>query len=256
MALTIAQIKKEATDQFMYNETVATAYGFTAGSSFDGVFSKVSLESMLFYIFAVCVWTVEKLMDTHNAEITELIDTKKPHRLKWYRDKALAFRYGRSLLEDSDEYDLTGVDLSESASELVVSYASAIEYAGRLYVKVAGGTSVKAPLPGAQQTALEAYMGEIKDAGVQLQVVNLHADHMRLSIQILYDPMILDASGLRLDNGSDPIRALIRDYIENQMPLNSEYRNASLIDAIQQVDGVVIPTMLQAQAISHDQYTL
>lgn len=52
MARTIAEIKDGIAGDFMRNEDVARAYGFEAGDSFTAHFSKASVESVLFYIFA------------------------------------------------------------------------------------------------------------------------------------------------------------------------------------------------------------
>ena len=52
MARTIAEIKKEMTDVYMSNSIIRDLYGITCDSDFDSVFSPVSIESTLFYIFA------------------------------------------------------------------------------------------------------------------------------------------------------------------------------------------------------------
>ena len=61
MARTIAEIKDGIAGDFMRNEDVARAYGFEAGDSFTAHFSKASVESVLFYIFACAAWIVESL---------------------------------------------------------------------------------------------------------------------------------------------------------------------------------------------------
>jgi hypothetical protein len=248
MARTIATIKASITTDFMSNETLSTAYGFTPGASFDSVFSKVSVENILFYIVSVAIWTLETLFDTHKTEVSNLIDTKKPHRLKWYRDKALAFQLGRSLDEDSDTYDEI-VD-----SEMIIKWAAAVEYQGKLYIKVAKGVTDKEALSGEEQTALTAYFDDIKDAGVKYEIVNKDADHYAAELDIYYDPMVYAATGTRLDTGSDTVRDTIKDYAQNQIPFNGEYRNASLIDVLQALDGVIIPELIQAKTVSDENY--
>ena len=248
MARSIATIRAGMTADFMANETLASAYGFTPGASFDSTFSRVSIESILLFTVASAIWVLESLFDTHRQEMNDLLATKKPHRLKWYRDKALAFQFGRSLKDDEDVYD-TIVD-----SERVVKYASAVEYQGKLYIKVAGGSDAdKHPILPNELTALNAYFAEVKDAGVKLEIVNEPADHIRLSIDIYYDPMVFSSSGLRNDNGADTIRDTIKAYLQN-LPFNGEYRNADLIDRLQALDGVVIPEMKDAQSVSHADY--
>ena len=70
---TIEEIKETICADFMRNESVAELFGFTPGDSFTSHFSKVSVIGILFYIFAVAAWTLEKLFDTYKGEV----DTKK-----------------------------------------------------------------------------------------------------------------------------------------------------------------------------------
>lgn len=248
MARTITDIKSEMTAAFMADEILASTYGFAPKSSFEDTFSKVSLESIIFFVVATCMWTLETLFDTHKKEITDLIETKKPHRLKWYRNKALAFQYGRALDEDADTY----AEVVES--EKVVKYASAVEYQGRLYIKVAKGGLAKEPLSTAEQAAITAYFADIKDAGVVLEIVNKPADHFTLEMDVYYDPMVLNVQGFRLDTGADTVRDAVKDYLQNRIPFNGEYRNASLVDVLQQLDGVVIPELKLARTVADSEF--
>lgn len=248
MARKIADIKKEISDYFIGNETVIALYGLDTSKSFEDQFSKVSIESILFYVVAVAIWTLEVLFDTHKAELTDLIAEKKPHRLKWYRDKTLNFQYGRDLITDSDLYDNTDETDEQIALERVVKYAAAVEQAGVVIVKVA--TEVdgeRGPLDMDQEEALTAYLKEIKDAGVKLALVNEQANAFTATLDIYYDPMVLNASLNSLANGGNPVREAIDDFIAN-LPFNGEYRNAALVDRLQSVPGVVIPE-LHASAI-------
>jgi hypothetical protein len=243
MARSIADIKKELTDYFIQNETVIGLYGLDASKSFEDQFSKVSLESIFFYVVSATIWTLEVLFDTHKAEITALIDATKPHRVKWYRDKTLSFQYGRALVTDSDVYDNTDVTDEQITAEKVVKNASAVEQAGRVLIKVAtDGSDGREPLTANQETALLAYLKEIKDAGVKVDLINEVANSFTATIDIYYDPMILNASLDSLAKGGNPVREAIEDFIAN-LPFNGEYRNAALVDRLQSVPGVVIPEL-------------
>lgn len=251
MAQKVADIKKEITDYFIQNETVVALYGLDTSKTFEDQFSKVSIESILFYVVAVAIWSLQVLFDTHKDEMTALIAEKKPHRLKWYRDKALSFQYGRDLITDSDLYDNTDVTDEQIAAERVVKYAAAVEQAGVVIIKVAGSTGSptgdRVPLDGDQEAALTAYLKEIKDAGVKLSLVNEEANAFTATLDIYYDPMVLNASLSSLANGGNPVREAIADFIAN-LPFNGEYRNSALVDRLQAVEGVVIPE-LHASAI-------
>jgi len=248
MARAIKDIKKEISDYFIQNETVVALYGLDTSKTFEDQFSKVSVESILFYVVAVAIWTLDVLFDYHKDEMTALIAEKKPHRLKWYRDKTLIFQYGRDMIDDSDLYDNTDVTDEQIAMERVVKYAAAVEQAGVVIVKVATEVDgVRGALDDDQENALTAYLKEIKDAGVKLSLVNEEANSFTATLDIYYDPMVLNASLNSLANGGNPVREAIADFIAN-LPFNGEYRNSALVDRLQAVPGVVIPE-LHASAI-------
>ena len=77
---TIEEIKETICADFMRNESVAELFGFTPGDSFTSHFSKVSVIGILFYIFAVAAWTLEKLFDTYKGEMDTRIEEIIPHR--------------------------------------------------------------------------------------------------------------------------------------------------------------------------------
>ena len=106
---TIEQIKESIAADFMRNEHVAELFAFTPGDSFTAHFSKVSVIGILFYIFAVAAWTLEKLFDTYRGEVDARIEEIIPHRPRWYRDKVLAFMKGKTLVPDTDRYDTEGM---------------------------------------------------------------------------------------------------------------------------------------------------
>ena len=140
MARTIAEIKDGIAGDFMRNEDVARAYGFEAGDSFTAHFSKASVESVLFYIFACAAWIVESLFDEHRREVNSCIEEILPHRPKWYRDKVLAFMKDKILVADTDYYDTAGMSDADIEAARVVKYAAATESsdASLLTIMVAG----------------------------------------------------------------------------------------------------------------------
>ena len=75
MARTITEIKRDICAEWMGNEDVAKAYGFSVGDSFNENFSVVSVENLLFYIVAVVSWVVERLIDTHKSEVDAALDS-------------------------------------------------------------------------------------------------------------------------------------------------------------------------------------
>ena len=74
MARTVEEIKKDMTAEFMKMEAVKSRYGLDGSKSFADCFSMASLENIIFYVFAVAVWALEKLFDLHRADVDDMPD--------------------------------------------------------------------------------------------------------------------------------------------------------------------------------------
>lgn len=239
MARTIAEIKDSMTADLMRNPDVARAYGFETGAAFSSHFSKVSVESLLFYIVACAMWVLENLFDQHRRDVEQRIESIIPHRPKWYRDKVLGFMKDKTLVPDTDHYDTEGMSDGDIEAARVVKYAAASENADAsiLTIKVAGEVGgVRQPLDADTEIQLLAYIGEIKDAGVRVNLVNQTADVFHCEVDVYYDAMLLP------ETVETQCRETIRNYIEN-LPFNGEYSNMELVDELQKIEGVRIVEM-------------
>ena len=212
--------------------------------------SKVAIWRLWVYIIAVAIWSLEKLFDQHRADIDKRLASLKPHTARWYRSKALAFQYGFDLLPDSDKFNNTGHTEEQIEASKIVKYSAVIESKneGRLIVKIAGeqGDTLQ-PITDAQKQAFEAYLQEIKDAGVRLSVVNYQPDILHLQMKIVYDPLVLDSNGQSIIHATKPVEEAIKSYLK-RLPFNGELVLAHLIDALQQAEGVKIPHLVLAQS--------
>ncbi len=241
MARTITEIKKEMTDAFMADATIVEAYGLDVNKTFDRQFSKVSLESIFFYIVAVTVWFLEKLFDLHKQDVDDSLETLMPHTARWYRTKALAFQYGFDLLVDSDKFDNTGYTDEQIEDSMIVKYSAVVETQdeSRLVVKIAteDETETLTPVTVEQLTAFTGYMAEVKDAGVRVTVINYLPDRLKLNLRIVRDPLVLDANGMHLVYANFPVNEAIQEFMK-ELPFNGELSLQSLVDKIQAADGV------------------
>lgn len=140
MARSISDIKNGMTAAFAKERAVVTAYGLDTRKTFDQQFSSVSIENVLFYVFACAVWVVEVLFDKHVAEVDSRIEQLEPHTLRWYVNKVKAFMYGYRLLENTDRYDTSSMSETDIDTAQVVKYAVATEDETTVYIKVAGRT--------------------------------------------------------------------------------------------------------------------
>ncbi len=242
MARTVEEIKKDMTAEFMKMEAVKSRYGLDGSKSFADCFSMASLENIIFYVFAVAVWALEKLFDLHRAEVDTRIEQLEPHTLRWYVNKAKAYMQGQKLVTDCDYYNTEGMTEQDIAAAKVVKYAVATESNTVVYIKVAREVDGNpAALTAGQLEGLTSYMNEIKDAGVSVQLRNEPADQMRISLLIYYDPtlLIIDANGNGSQNGKDPVRETTKQVIEN-LPFNGMFRKSDLMAALQALPCVEV----------------
>jgi hypothetical protein len=191
-------------------------------------------------------WITESLYDMHVAEVQSIIALQKPHTLQWYATIAKAFQYGASLPPDSDVY----VPVAPAGDvSLVVTYAAAVELPGEVRIKVATGVAGSlSALSGAQLIAFTEYMGRVKDAGVRLNCTTGPADNLQLGMNIYYDPLVLDATGARLDGtNATPVLDAINLFLDT-LPFNGVFVYNLFVAALQAVSGVVIAEPLVCQA--------
>ena len=244
MSRTISDIQTELQDEFMHNATLQRLYGFTADDSFAAKFNTVSIESLLLYIVASAIYTLEVVFDQHTAEVETIVAEQKAHTARWYVNKAKAFLYGQPLVEGTDGYDTTSLTADEIAAAQIVTFAAVTEDSATLHLKVA--KAGPAPLTDDELAAFTAYMAEVKDAGVRLNIVSQAGDYLKLQLEIIYDPMLLTNQGFSTANGAAVVRNAIKTYIEG-LPYNGELRINAMVDAIQAVSGVVMVHPVTAQ---------
>jgi hypothetical protein len=178
-----------------------------------------------------------------------LLARLKPHTLRWYATKALAFQYGFNLAIDSDTYDNTGFTEEQIDDSLIIKYAAVTEGDDKkLRIKIVTETNGDlAPLSTPQKNAFTEYMKRVKDAGVKLQIDSLVADSLKLSLKIFYDPLTLNSDGQRIDGQqSEPVQDAVKTFLKNQ-PFNGVFVIAYLVDELQKVDGVVIPHVVSCE---------
>ena len=212
--------------------------------------SKVAMWRLWVYIISVAIWSLEKLFDLHRTDIDKRLTELKPHTARWYRSKALAFQYGYYLAHDSDKYNNQWLTDEQIEASKIIKYSAVVESKneGRLIVKIAGeqGDTLQ-PITDAQKQAFEAYLQEIKDAGVRLSVVNYQPDVLHLQMKIIYDPLVLDSNGQSIAKATKPVEETIISYLKC-LPFNGELVLAHLIDALQQAEGIKIPHLVLAQS--------
>ena len=241
MARTITTIHKGILDSIVANEVLSP---YLTSTSIYAIYRAFS------YVIATAIWLLESFFDQHTTEVNTIILNQKSGRKPWYRDMALRFQYGFDLVPDKDYFDngmATDEDIEDSK---IIKYAavSESEETSRVILKIAGETSgVLSPINEDQYLAFNAYIDEIRWAGVQYSIINYLPDQLYLNIQIKRDPLVLSTTGMSILNGNYPVQEAIQEYMK-ELPFNGELQLSLLVDKLQRVTGVIDATILSAQS--------
>lgn len=204
--------------------------------------STTAIWRLLFYVAAVSINVVEKLFDSLIVDVEDSIARMIPGSPRWYAQKALDFMKDHALIPDTDEYDTSDMDEDTIAEAKVVKYAVAVEDAESsvLKIKVAGEVAgVRCALSEEVETQLRAYIGEIKYAGVKVEIINRQPEVFNCEVDVYYNAQLLP------QNVRQECVTVVSNYIEN-LPFNGRYTNMSLVDTLQGVDGVKIVNLKSA----------
>lgn len=207
--------------------------------------SKVAVWRLMLYVAAFSIWVLENLFDTHKAEVSAALAELKPHTARWYRNKALAFQYGFPLFPDSDVFNNAGKTDEQLAASKIIKYSAVTEAEteSRLIVKIATEKDGELqPITEDEKAAFDAYISDIKDAGVKVTVINYLPDILDLKLQTFYDPLVLTSDGTAITGISvakKPVELAIAEFLK-ELPFNGELILQSLVDKLQQTEGVKI----------------
>jgi len=262
MAQLISEIKKQMTDVFIAQPAVITMYELDTNKTFEEQFSKVSLESMLFYCVSVGIWVLQKLFDVLRIEIGTELDARMPHTVKWYQEKVRRFQFpDRALITDSDKYDNSGLSEDDIAELEVVKFCAVEDRLSELRIKVAKGVAgSREVLAPNEVLGLQYYLSEIKDAGVKVVVVNQQADKITAQIDVYFNPLLLTP-------GDNPVLEAFKNHVQN-LDFNGEIQMNRIEDSLQAVKGVVLihlknvyvqraanlPELLEVRAVAESGY--
>lgn len=206
--------------------------------------SKVSIWRLWLYIVAFVSNTVKTLQDIHKKEVENLLNNQRLTGLEFYRQKILNFRLGHVFNREQLVY-ADGYTDEEIAQAKIIKRASVdvVLRSGRrvLYVKVAqeiNGKLSKIDTPTMLQ--IQEYVFANSAAGTNIEYFSADADELRLTIDVYYDPLILNESGALLKaSGADPIPEAIDAFLESEnFAFNGELRISELTDVLQNVVGV------------------
>ena len=204
----------------------------------------------------------DQQQDTLFTKIQTALQSDYTHTTSWYRQMALAFMYGYSLPDYGNTYNTTGLSQSTITAAQVVKYCAVVANGdGTLTMKIAGvdGSGNLTPITGGQQSAFVTYIDRIKDAGVKLYILNQNGDLLNYTMDIYYDPLVLDNTGTPLLGGSPVIPAAIESFLSNinTVQFNGELDTSDLITTLKAVGGIksIFITDIEVQAYNASSFS-
>ena len=236
MARTVAEIKKTMTDAFMADATIREKYGLKEGSTWNGSFSSVSLENIIFFIVAACCHVLESIFELYIKDVDEKISMAVVASVPWYYKMAKAFQYGDQLVlnETTQQYGYAIIDESKQ----VVKYAAVRDRGTSVQILVSGDKNgMPVALSNDVLTVFKQYMNRVKVAGVILNIMSNPSDHLLLKASVTIDPLVLNDDGGSLRDGSKPVEEAIAKHLKSIL-YGGTFNKTKLVDAIQSVDGV------------------
>lgn len=239
MARTIKEIKKSMTDQFMADPLLREKYGLSANDTFDGSFSAVSFESIVFGVVAAAIYTLEAIFDVFRRDVDKKISSSIVATIPWYHKVCLEYQHGDSLVLNETTYDYE-YEITDDSKKLV-KFAACRDRGGGVYILVAGSGSDGYPkaLSNDVLTAFREYVSRRKPAGVITDIYSYDPDDIKIELTVQYDPLLLNPDGSLIANPTiRPVEDAINNYLSSIIYGGTFNRN-KLIDAVQSADGVL-----------------
>ena len=160
----------------MADPVIREKYGIAGPASFDETFSRVSIESVLFFVVASAIYVVEAIFERHAADIDKKVETAVLATLPWYYKIALEYQHGDDLAwnDKTQSYGYAARDENKRK----VKYAACQDMGGGVRLLVSGSSSDGRPekLSDDVLTAFKHYLNRRKPAGVIVEAYSVAPD--------------------------------------------------------------------------------
>lgn len=237
---TIAEIKKNITDEIIANGVLAEKLGLDSRKSWDAQVSSVSVINLLCFIVAASHYIMEQMFEQFKTDVESRIAAANPGSVSWLWNRAMEYQDDA----DANAYFAThGKYASIDEDKQIIKYAAVSEEYNVVTVKVAGANYDK--ITDVQREGFTAYMNNLKFAGVHLVVSSIDSDDLVLQVRVWRDRLIMPSEN---DNY---IKAAVEEYL-NGIKYGGVFNKTKLIDALQRVRGITDVTIENCVLYAHD----
>ena len=192
--------------------------------------SATGLYNLIAFAVATVFFLHQKIFNTHQEELQNLVDQNYIGTPDWYVSQLLKFQKGDTLVIKNESEIGYAV---EDEDKQIIDRASYLEQSSSILLKAAKEDSSGnlTQLTSDEKTQVEAYIEAISPAGVNWSFLSEPADKLRASIDIYYNPLI------NLNTIKTDVKQAIKDYL-GAIPFNGKVKKLHLVDAIQEVEGI------------------
>lgn len=225
----LAEIKKQLTDEWMANETMQQKFGFVAGDSFDDRFKPATMVNILFYIAAYIMWLREAALESWRSDVDATALATRYGTKEWWHKIALAWQDGdmTSVVDGAVEYSVV------DETKRKITYCAVREEGRTLYLRVACGNAGNLFSLTAEELArFQSYLNDVKPLGVRVIAYSYNADNVTIAADIYYDGEI-SLAGVDVE-----VKRVIDEYLAS-IVFGGDIYVSKMVDVIQSVKGVV-----------------
>jgi hypothetical protein len=225
----INSIKKNLTDTYISNEVIINKYNLDVNKTFDEQFSKVSIESILFYVVAYIIYLREKAHELWQSDVEATALETRYGTKQWWHKVALMWQYGDEIKVTENatlEYDT--IDTTKQ----IVKYCAVVATGRTVYLRVAKKIGEDlAKLTDEEIISFKRYLNEMKPLGIRVVGESLNACSLSIYGNIYYNA---EKEKNELETN---IQTAIKDYLSS-ITFGGIIFTSKITDAIQAVEGV------------------
>ncbi len=214
--------------------------GITDENSLISALSNGKVADWVLWLYNMAVSTniTDIAISTALSDIDSIIANQKIPTDLWFINIAKAFQYGDTVVINPETYQV-GYSTIIEANQIIGS-CTTNNVSNKLVLKVRRkDTDI---LSVEEKTAFEGYLFKSKPAGTQLLVENFPADKVTLNMTILYQ------ANLDLTTIQGDVESTIDSYLNN-IEFDSKFLTSSMINKLQELDGIIDPRLDSASAI-------
>jgi len=214
--------------------------------------SKTALFRLMADTFAEAGHSLEVSFDNFQDELERVLLNQRVGSEPFYIEKALAFQYGDSVVEQGGgKFGYAVIDETKQ----IIKRSSVNSSEGIVLLKVAkedlSGNPI--PLDSVELNALRSYFGKVDFTPSFLQYISSDGDDLQITFTATLDPQVFNIStGERISDGVKAVEVAIVEYSEtfDLENFNGTFYVSQLIDKITDIAGVVNITIDVCEAKS------